>query len=629
VKRQVKLVGAISGSVALIATWVAPRSAFPLSGDADGAFANCGVAAFRVSGVTNELHTVAVQADNKVVAAGRGTVVRLTPTGALDPSFGVGGVVLLGLDIVVRGLALQSDGKVVVSGGQVLVRLDAGGTPDGSFGADGVVLAPNLSDGPVLVTPGGRIITTASGAIAAYTSSGQLDATFAAAGSQSVAGMQPFASLLAPNDDIVVAGAIGNDLAVVRVNANGDLDSGFDGDGILVDSVGSSASAHGVARQADGKLVTAGHVVTADGDQQVLLTRYSSDGTPDPSFGAGGRVIHGFTDGDTIVGLALQADGKLVTGGRALFAGDADAFLTRFHADGSIDAGFGLGGATYLDYGAAVGVNGLALLPDGRPLLVGRFGVGARVSMAVWRFQPDASTASYPATGYVLDGFGGLHPFASGCAGAPPVPVGNPAWPGWDIARDVAGMPAGEGLVLDGFGGLHGFKTYDPGLPKPTTQGAPAWPGWDIARGLAVMPDGSGGFVLDGYGGLHRFGIRNRARPAVARGGPKWPGWDIARDVVLYPDGTGGYVLDGYGGLHPFAIGFHPFPPAATGAPSWVGLDIARSVVLLPDGSGGYVLDGNGGLHPFGLGGHAPPPPASGGPSWPGWDIARGVGILP
>jgi uncharacterized delta-60 repeat protein len=629
VKRRFNYMGAILGSMALLAPWVAPRLASGLAGDADGTFGNCGVATALVSGARNELHTVVVQADDKIVAAGVGTVVRFTPSGSLDATFGTGGIADLGIEVVVRGLALQGDGMIVVSGGHVLMRLDTSGTPDPSFGVDGIVLTPSLSDGPVIVTPGGRIITTAPDVIAAFTSSGELDTTFAASGSQTVSSLRPFASVHQSNGDIVVAGAIGADIAVVRLDADGDLDSAFDEDGIVVDSVGSPAEAHGVVRQPDGRLVTAGRVVLSGTDERVVLTRYNSDGSPDGSFGTGGQVVHNFSDLDSVVGLALLSDGKLVAGGKALFANDADVFVTRFGADGSIDGSFGLGGATYLDYGAAVAANGFALQPDGRPLVVGMFGVGTRASMAVWRFQPDGSTASYPATGYVLDGYGGLHRFASGCTGAPPAPAGNPGWPGWDIARDVAGMPAGEGLVLDGYGGLHGFKTYDRGLPKPTTNGGPAWPGWDIARGVAVMPDGSGGYVLDGYGGLHRFGVRNRAKPPVTRGGPKWAGWDIARDVAMYPDGTGGYVLDGYGGLHPFAIGFNPFPPPATDPPSWVGNDIARSVTLLADGSGGYVLDGNGGLHPFGIGGEAPPPPATGGPAWVGWDIARGVALLP
>ena len=36
--------------------------------------------------------------------------------------------------------------------------------------------------------------------------------------------------------------------------------------------------------------------------------------------------------------------------------------------------------------------------------------------------------------------------------------------------------------------------------------GSPSWSGYDIARDLAVMPDGNGYVVLDAFGGVHGFG---------------------------------------------------------------------------------------------------------------------------
>src|SRR5439155_12890199 len=43
-------------------------------------------------------------------------------------------------------------------------------------------------------------------------------------------------------------------------------------------------------------------------------------------------------------------------------------------------------------------------------------------------------------------------------AAVPLTPVGGPYWPGWDIARGVAVRLDGTGgLVLDGWGGLHPF----------------------------------------------------------------------------------------------------------------------------------------------------------------------------
>ena len=188
-----------------------------------------------------------------------------------------------------------------------------------------------------------------------------------------------------------------------------------------------------------------------------------------------------------------------------------------------------------------------------------------------------------PPSGYVLDGWGGLHPFGS----APP--VSSPGWwPGWDIARGVVTFPGtNSGYTLDGWGGVHSFGS------APVVWSSSYWPGWDIARSLALdpCPGQSGGYVLDGWGGVHPFG----GAPAVT-GSAYWPGWDIARGLVLSCVGgqPAGYVLDGWGGLNPVGGA-----PRILDGSFWAGQDVARSVVLAGRGRG-YVLDFKGGLHPFG-----------------------------
>ena len=229
----------------------------------------------------------------------------------------------------------------------------------------------------------------------------------------------------------------------------------------------------------------------------------------------------------------------------------------------------------------------------------------------------------------MLDGFGGIHGYRVTSPLTPPPVDGG--YFGWNIARGLALSPSGTGYMLDGWGALHPVQIRGGGFPSgaafnATVTGLGYWLGWDIARDVVVMPDGTGGYVLDGWGGLHTFGLGSGTAPPAASAG-YWYGWDIARGLALLPDGTGGYVLDGWGGLHPFAIGNHPAPPAAS-AGYWNGWDIARGVSIMPDGTGGYVLDGFGGLHPFAIGSHPAPPAATAG-YWNGWDIARGTTLVP
>jgi hypothetical protein len=112
--------------------------------------------------------------------------------------------------------------------------------------------------------------------------------------------------------------------------------------------------------------------------------------------------------------------------------------------------------------------------------------------------------------GYILDGWGGRHPF--GLNGqAPPSqasPGAPPYWPSWDIARGISAPfvdPQGDGgWVVDAFGGIHPWGQLAGG-PVAAAAAGPYWPGQSLARGITSLPGGMGGFVVDAWGGLHRF----------------------------------------------------------------------------------------------------------------------------
>jgi glucose/arabinose dehydrogenase len=214
-----------------------------------------------------------------------------------------------------------------------------------------------------------------------------------------------------------------------------------------------------------------------------------------------------------------------------------------------------------------------------------------------WDIARDVVTLPDGNGGYVLDGFGGLHPFGRRGHAAPAAITSAPYWSGWDIARAVALTGPARGYLLDGFGGVHRF-----GGAAPIATPLPYWRGRDLARDLVVLPDRSGGFVLDAQGGVYPFAIGAGSAPSRPGGAPYWP-YPIARDLDLLSDGSGGFVLDGYGALHP--VGSPSVKPDSP-TPYWLGWDIARAVTLLPDRTGGYLLDGYGGLHPFSLGSGPP-----------------------
>jgi hypothetical protein len=166
------------------------------------------------------------------------------------------------------------------------------------------------------------------------------------------------------------------------------------------------------------------------------------------------------------------------------------------------------------------------------------------------------------------------------------------------------------GYILDEYGGLHPFGD------APSISGA-AYFKTDIARGLALLPSSSrlvvSGYTLDGNGGLHPFGDA----PAVGASA-HWSG-DVARGLALAQDGSG-YVLDEAGGLHPFGNA-----PALDSPDLWPGQDLADSIVAwsiapasLP---GGWILDRHGGVHAYGSA-----PAMASTAYWPAFDLARGLG---
>jgi hypothetical protein len=137
--------------------------------------------------------------------------------------------------------------------------------------------------------------------------------------------------------------------------------------------------------------------------------------------------------------------------------------------------------------------------------------------------------------GYIVDGFGGLHPFGIGTGAIPPAAVGAPFWLGQDYATGVVITADGKsGYVLDRTGALHGFKVGGAGLLPPAVGGlfSSSTP---RVQGVSLIPGAAAGYTVDGFGGLHPFALPSGTPPPAAVNAASWPGWDIARDVGLTP----------------------------------------------------------------------------------------------
>jgi len=112
---------------------------------------------------------VAIQSDHKILVVTYGSISRYDSAGVLDISFGTGGFVIFKVGDSGRKVALQSDGKIVIagSGGSgayiVVLRYSSNGTPDVNFGTEGAATHSTGSPGPgfaLSIQPDGKIIVS-------------------------------------------------------------------------------------------------------------------------------------------------------------------------------------------------------------------------------------------------------------------------------------------------------------------------------------------------------------------------------------------------------------------------------------------------------------------------------------
>ncbi len=144
------------------------------SGQLDPTFGTSGVAAVTTTSTLTDVRQLRVDAAGKIYIGANGQayaprVFRLTSAGALDQTFGTGGVADPNLwPSGPGGVELDSAGRVYVPGSMdsdaVVVRLDAAGAVDTTFGVMGYAKAgftqPSAGTGIVLL-PGGGIVLAA------------------------------------------------------------------------------------------------------------------------------------------------------------------------------------------------------------------------------------------------------------------------------------------------------------------------------------------------------------------------------------------------------------------------------------------------------------------------------------
>ncbi len=225
----------------------------------------------------------------------------------------------------------------------------------------------------------------------AWPAGGDLDASFSADGRvlQDFGGRESIHAVAAQSDGKTVAvGALGGNFLVVRYTAAGALDTSFDGDGFALVDAGASDAAHAVAVQSDGRVVVAG----SSSSGGFAVVRLNSNGSLDSGFGHGG-IVSGGTYGSGVGGdasaLVIDNSGRIVVVGPS---NDGNFGIARLLADGSFDAAFSGDGRILKDFGGNDGASAVALRADGRIFVAGTAkggsGSGTRADIAVAVYSP-------------------------------------------------------------------------------------------------------------------------------------------------------------------------------------------------------------------------------------------------
>jgi len=391
-------------------------------GSLDTSFNLDGTVTTMVGREDDEIAAIAVQDDGYIVAAGYSltengrdfALVRYTPDGLLDHSFGLGGIVITeysSLDDELTSLAVDSEGRLVVAGyttgtagrAVIVARYLSGGNLDLTFGDQGVsligigedTLARSLAvddEGRVLVTGSYLFQDRSELMVLRLTAEGDLDYSFGeeglAAGLATEVPSDGFGISLLNSGAILVAGAVGSpgelDAALFRFTAEGQPDRTFGESGMLVTEA-SQEDDLALAVAALGNVVCLSGYTTVNGVREFLFISHQLDVAD-----SGG------------VSFSLKGNGG-ATGLRISERQDLDSY-SEFQKTGSSLAVFPLqtivkttafGDSNDISYAVAVQA-------DGKALAAGMTEQGGTTSFAVARYATTASAASSPSVSWIV-----------------------------------------------------------------------------------------------------------------------------------------------------------------------------------------------------------------------------------
>jgi uncharacterized delta-60 repeat protein len=348
-----------------------------------------------------------------------GTVLaRYNSTGTLDQSYGNNGYIELSTIRNVTDALIQPGNKIVllypvnecINAGGVFEcyttpgfsRLNPDGTIDQSFGTNGTAKLPansgytfhamSLQDNGSIVAAGQYYSseTLYDFGVIRLKPDGALDPSFDADGLThiDVGSYYDAAKAVAIQSDgkVIVGGETyyggsGTNFGLIRLTDVGSLDASFGENGITIRNLFSDYL-RAITLQADGKIVAVGSTYYYEYDENsgyniehydILVTRFTSDGLPDLTFGDNGLVVTDLGSRELTTSVVVQPDGKIVVGGykESENSFGSDFLVLRYTTTGALDNGFDGDGIVTTNVRVQDYANHLSLSNDGKIIITG------------------------------------------------------------------------------------------------------------------------------------------------------------------------------------------------------------------------------------------------------------------
>jgi uncharacterized delta-60 repeat protein len=288
-------------------------------GSLDSTFGNNGVviSQFSTENVFPLPHSIIIQSDGKIVVGGKrgsgtsaGFLARYNADGSPDSAFGVDGIAdISSVNGWITDMVQRPDGTLLLAiafNGSIRLRvaqIDSSGNLVSSFGIGGVLTysAQNTTSAIHLLDDGRFLLAGGIGQVTVSRSlpDGTLDPSFSGDGIAEVDLGRTFQDVgglsVTSTGQVVVSGAVTNgtignyDYYVTRFTSDGTLDSTFSDDGVAVlDIAGRDDIGGFLSLQADDKVVIVGHSDDVNGDHDLNVIRFDTEGNLDTLFDSDG-----------------------------------------------------------------------------------------------------------------------------------------------------------------------------------------------------------------------------------------------------------------------------------------------------------------------------------------------------